>query len=65
MVTCDLCGASPPRSDGQPDNQVSTDRPLPLTWVTSVENGRPRVYCDRCARENLRGIEGKLDSEWW
>jgi len=38
---------------------------LPLTWVTSVENGRPKVYCDRCAREHLRSIESKLDSEWW
>ena len=38
---------------------------LPLTWVTSVENGRKRVYCDRCAREHVRAIEGKLDSGWW
>jgi hypothetical protein len=38
---------------------------LPLTWATSVENGRELVYCDRCARENLRSIEGKLDSAWW
>lgn len=38
---------------------------LPLTWVTSLENGRRLVYCDRCARENVRGIEAKLDSDWW
>lgn len=38
---------------------------LPITWATSVENGRRLVHCDRCARENLRGIEGKLDSDWW
>jgi len=38
---------------------------VPLTWVTSVEAGRRRVYCARCARENLRAIEGKLDSAWW
>jgi hypothetical protein len=45
---------------------VQADTPdLPLTWATSVENGRELVYCDRCARENLRSIEGKLDSAWW
>ena len=44
--------------------QADTDD-LPLTWATSIENGRERVYCDRCARENLRSIEGKLDSAWW
>ena len=38
---------------------------VPVTWATSVENGRRLVYCDRCARENLRSIEGKLDSAWW
>jgi hypothetical protein len=38
---------------------------LPLTWVTSLENGHRVVYCDRCVRENVRSIEGKLDSAWW
>lgn len=52
---CALCGT-----------QADTDGPeLPLTWATSVENGRTLVFCDRCARDNLRGIEGKLDSSWW
>ena len=37
----------------------------PLTWMTSVENGRPRVYCETCARTYLRAIEAKLDAEWW
>jgi hypothetical protein len=36
-----------------------------MTWVTSVENGRHKVYCDTCSREHLRAIESKLDSEWW
>ena len=27
--------------------------------------GQPRTYCERCAREHLRSIESKLDSEWW
>lgn len=55
MVVCDLCGRSP---DAEPDE-------VPLTWVTSLENGAQRVYCDSCARDHLRGIEAKLDSEWW
>ncbi len=52
-LSCALCGTQAPTED------------LPLTWVTSLENGRKLVYCDRCARENVRGIEGKLDSLWW
>jgi hypothetical protein len=50
--TCDFCG----KQAGEVEA---------LTWVTSVENGRRRTYCDTCAREHLRAIEGKLDSEWW
>jgi len=52
-VTCDFCGAVAPGED------------RPLTWTTAVENGRERVFCDRCSREHLRAIEAKLDSEWW
>jgi hypothetical protein len=55
MVTCALCGKS---EDEQP-----------LTWTTSVElsNGlrTTRLYCDRCSRDNVRGIESKLDMNWW
>jgi len=36
-----------------------------LTWVLGVERGRQVWTCDRCSRENLRSIEGKLDSAWW
>ena len=50
---CALCGA------------VAEGDALPLTWATSVENGRSLVYCDVCARNNVRGIEGRLDSAWW
>jgi hypothetical protein len=50
-----LCGKVPP---DDPDT-------VPLTWVTSVENGRPKVYCETCSRAHLRSIEAKLDSEWW
>ncbi|MEV0111819.1 hypothetical protein AB0H77_00995 [Streptomyces sp. NPDC050844] len=37
----------------------------PLTWTCSVENGTRRYFCESCARENLRAIEGRLDSSWW
>ncbi|MHC5908724.1 hypothetical protein ACVNF4_33350 [Streptomyces sp. S6] len=50
-VTCARCGA--------------TAAPLPLTWTCSVENSERRYFCDGCARENLRAIEGRLDSPWW
>ena len=50
-VACALCGA--------------TEAALPFTWTTSVEHGRPRFYCDRCSRENLRAMEGRLDAEWF
>ena len=52
---CNFCGRTPP------DDPAT----VPLTWVTSIENGVPKVYCDTCAREHLRSIEAKLDSEWW
>ncbi|MCD9873818.1 hypothetical protein [Streptomyces guryensis] len=35
------------------------------TWVCSVENGARQYFCDTCSRENLRAIEGRLDSAWW
>jgi hypothetical protein len=54
MVACDFCGVSPPDEDD-----------IPLTWVVSVEAGVTKTYCERCAREHLRSIEAKLDSQWW
>jgi hypothetical protein len=53
MATCDLCGYT-----------VDDDAP-PLTWTTSVEHGRRKTFCDRCSREHLRAMEGKLDSQHW
>lgn len=52
-MTCDFCG------------RQSEDEAETLAWTTSVENGRRRTYCTDCSRDNLRSIEGKLDSEWW
>jgi hypothetical protein len=36
-----------------------------VTWVLGVENGCQVWTCDQCSRDNLRSIEGKLDSPWW
>ncbi len=41
------------------------DGPPPATWTCSVENGVREYFCDACSRENLRAIEGRLDSAWW
>ena len=49
MVVCDLCGAS-----------HDADAP-PLTWSLSMEAGQAKRFCDRCTREHLRVVEGKLD----
>lgn len=35
------------------------------TWTCSVEHGVRRYFCGACARENLRAIEGRLDSDSW
>ncbi|MEI5520021.1 hypothetical protein WB401_10380 [Streptomyces brasiliscabiei] len=40
------------------------DAPQPL-WICSVENGARCYFCAACGRENLRAIEGRLDSAWW
>jgi hypothetical protein len=48
-------------ADGGPE----ADRTVPLGWVVSVESGRTRTFCEACAREHLRSIEAKLDSDWW
>lgn len=53
-VTCAWCGVTVEGAD-QP----------PLTWSTSVERGALRYYCERCSREHLRSIEGKLDADYW
>ncbi|MEU3465288.1 hypothetical protein ABZ721_35800 [Streptomyces sp. NPDC006733] len=50
-TTCARCG--------------TVEEGLPITWTCSVENSRRVYFCDRCGRENLRSIEGRLDSSWW
>ncbi len=64
MVVCDFCGTPAPSAPAGSDSAEENNE-VPFTWVTSVENGKRRVYCDRCSREHLRAIESKLDAEWW
>ncbi|GHE04643.1 hypothetical protein [Streptomyces alanosinicus] len=52
VLVCARCGT--PAGDTQP-----------ATWTCSVENGTRQYFCDTCSRENLRAIEGRLDSAWW
>ena len=56
-MTCATCGAQPGGADA-----VAAAR---LTWTRGVEAGQALWACDRCSREHLRSIEGKLDSAWW
>ena len=48
---------------------ATTAEQAPLTWSTAVEGrGQDRRvvhYCERCSRENVRAIEGRLDDSWW
>lgn len=37
----------------------------PLTWLSSVEDGRRLHFCETCARLHIRAIESRLDSVWW
>ncbi len=52
-VTCDHCGTA-----------EEEDTP-PFTWSLSMEAGQVRRYCERCTREHLRAMEGKLDRAHW
>ena len=69
MVVCDFCGTPAPATSSTDaangDDSSRTSGEVPFTWITSVENGKRRVYCERCSRDHLRSIESKLDSEWW
>jgi DNA-directed RNA polymerase subunit RPC12/RpoP len=49
MLTCAWCGATV-------DN-------TPLSWTLEITRGRSRYMCDRCSRENLAAIEGRLETE--
>lgn len=36
-----------------------------LAWVHETDAGRQRWLCDRCARQHVRDMEGKLPDEYW
>ena len=59
VLVCALCGTE---LDSEADEQSGM---LALSWVAAHERGRDVRYCPQCARDNLRAIEGKLDSESW
>ncbi|WP_369225292.1 hypothetical protein AB5J52_31000 [Streptomyces sp. R39] len=54
-LVCARCGAPARVADGPP----------PVTWTCAVESGVRQFFCDTCSRDNLRAIEGRLDSSWW
>jgi DNA-directed RNA polymerase subunit RPC12/RpoP len=53
-VVCATCGRT------ADDAEVAR-----LTWSYGVEGGEGQWTCDRCSREFLRSIEGRLAPEWW
>jgi hypothetical protein len=50
-VTCAACGT---RADDLPLTWTAQSGPRGVTWL-----------CERCTRENLRSIEGRLEEAWW
>ena len=50
-TTCSVCGT------------FVEDRPA--TWSFLLNARGQQWMCERCTRENLRSIEGKLDEAWW
>jgi predicted RNA-binding Zn-ribbon protein involved in translation (DUF1610 family) len=50
MVSCSSCGA--------------TAETL-LGWTTDVTERGTHHLCDRCSRENIRSIEGRLDLAYY
>ena len=63
--TCDFCGRVEEQPGDPGASEDAGDALASLTWSTAVERGRQKTFCDRCSREHLRAMEGKLDSEWW
>ena len=55
-LVCATCGRHPGTGD-----EVTAR----LTWSRDTSRGAATWTCDRCSRENLRSIEGKLDPDWW
>ena len=49
--TCGVCG--------------TTVSERPMTWSLQVSERGTTWLCERCTRDNVRSIEGKLDEAWW
>jgi len=56
LLVCAACGVTPPESE-----QAAAR----ISWTRSTEGGRTTWICERCSRQNVRSIEGKLDAAWW
>jgi len=50
-VSCGVCG--------------TTVSELPLTWSLQVSERGQTWLCEKCTRDNVRSIEGKLEEAWW
>lgn len=50
-ATCGVCG--------------TTVDERPATWSMQVSERGVQWICERCTRDNLRSIEGKLDEARW
>ena len=37
----------------------------PVTWSSETGARGTTWLCERCTRDNLRSIEGRLDEAWW
>lgn len=57
VLTCAVCGTT---QDGEADGGLEA-----LAWVATHERGQDLHLCPRCARDNLRAIEAKLDVEYF
>ena len=51
-TTCGVCGT-----------QVEGE--VPMTWSSQTSARGLTWLCERCTRDNLRSIEGRLDEAWW
>ena len=49
MLNCACCGA--------------VAEMMPLGWTVEFTRRGPRYMCDRCSRENISAIEGRLEPE--
>lgn len=54
-VACSRCGRA--KADASPLEE--------LAWVLESDQDGQRWLCDRCARDHVRDIEGKLPREYW